>query len=99
MSFSLSSDGSNQIAMNENLLKINVTKSLVDECKYRTYTYKHPRSGKTYKICKDRDGYLVTKPDGGTDAWGTGYSWGEVKSGYGLKGVTGSREVHCYSCN
>jgi len=49
--------------------------------------YKHPRTKKTWAICKDRDGYLVYKPGGGRDAWGTGYTWREVKSGYGLAGV------------
>jgi len=48
--------------------------------------YKHPRGG-VYKICKDRDGYLVHKPGGGTDAWGKGYTWREVKRAYGLQGV------------
>lgn len=49
--------------------------------------YRHPRGG-TYKICKDSDGYLVFKPGGGIDAWGTGYTWREVKSAYGLAGVS-----------
>lgn len=48
--------------------------------------YKHPR-GRIYKICKDKDGYLVHKPGGGTDAWGRGYTWREVKEAYGLSGV------------
>ena len=48
--------------------------------------YRHPR-GRVYKICKDKDGYLVFKPGGGIDAWGRGYTWREVKSAYGLAGV------------
>ena len=48
--------------------------------------YRHPRGG-VYKICKDSDGYLVTKPRGGQDAWGSSYTWREVKNGYGLGGV------------
>lgn len=55
---------------------------------YEAWTgwYRHPRGG-TYKICKDSDGYLVHKPGGGVDAWGRGYTWRDVKSGYGLAGV------------
>lgn len=48
--------------------------------------YRHPRGG-VYKICKDSDGYLVTKPGGGKDSHGRGFTWREVKSNYGLAGV------------
>ncbi len=44
--------------------------------------YEH--SSGVYKICKDRDGYIVYKPNGGQDVHGTGYSWDDVKSQYGL---------------
>lgn len=59
--------------------------------------YRHPRGG-TYTICKDGDGYLVKKPGGGTDAWGTGYTWREVKKGYGLDGVSWYQERRGTSC-
>ena len=53
--------------------------------------YKHPRGG-VYKICKDSDGYLVTKPNNSKDAWAAGYTWREVKDGYGLGGVSWYQE-------
>lgn len=48
------------------------------------YFYKHPEDDAPFVICKDQDGYLVTKPDGGNDAHGTGYSLNEVEEMYGL---------------
>lgn len=59
--------------------------------------YKHPRGG-VYKICNDSDGYLVYKPGGGIDAWGKGYSWRDVKSGYGLAGVEKYQERRGNGC-
>jgi hypothetical protein len=59
--------------------------------------YNHPRGG-VYKICKDGDGYLVYKPGGGVDAWGTGYTWRDVKSGYGLAGITAYQSRCNASC-
>lgn len=46
--------------------------------------YYKDSSQNVYRICKDRDGYVVYKPGGGTDAWGNGYSWSDVKKAYGL---------------
>lgn len=67
-------------------------------CRNHTYWYRHPRSRQEYKICWDGDGYLVTKPSGGTDAWGRGYSWRDVENGYGLGGYYRKREYHCDRC-
>lgn len=44
-------------------------------------------SGDVYSICKDKDGYLVKLPGGNTQSLGTGYTWRDVKSSYGLSGV------------
>lgn len=68
------------------------------KCSNHTYWYRHPRSGQEYIICWDRDGYLVTKPDGSQDAWGRGYSWRDVENGYGLNGYYRKREYHCDNC-
>ncbi len=54
----------------------------------QSWTGWYRKSGSVWKICKNSDGYLVTKPGGGNDAWGTGYTWDDVKSAYGLSGVT-----------
>ena len=76
---------------------------LVDSSDFSAYLaswtgwYRHPRGG-TYRICKDGDGYLVRKPGGGTDAWGTGYTWRNVKSGYGLAGVSAYQSRTGTSC-
>ncbi|GAB5376911.1 MAG: hypothetical protein AcusKO_33730 [Acuticoccus sp.] len=53
----------------------------------RPWTGWYRRSGSVWKICKDQDGYRVRKPNGGIDSWGTGYSWSDVKSSYGLAGI------------
>lgn len=74
------------------------TKEAEKGCSNHTYWYRHPRSRQEYKICADRDGFLVTKPGGGTDAWGTGYTWRDVEQGYGLGGYYKKREYHCDSC-
>ncbi len=59
--------------------------------------YRHPRGG-VYAICRDPDGYLVYKPGGGIDAWGAGYTWRDVKSGYGLAGVAAYQSRYQQSC-
>ncbi len=46
--------------------------------------YYYNGSGGEWRICRDSDGYVVYKPNGGTDAWGNGYSWDDVKKAYGL---------------
>lgn len=38
-----------------------------------------------WQICKDDDGWLVAKPDGGFDAWGNDYTHTQVERGYGLR--------------
>lgn len=58
----------------------------------------YKKNGRVWKICKDRDGYLVHKPGGGTDAWGRGYTWNDVKSAYGLSGVRAYRSKCGGSC-
>lgn len=37
-----------------------------------------------WQICRDSDGWVVYKPDGGEDAWSTGYSLREVENSYRL---------------
>ncbi|WP_417859288.1 hypothetical protein [Xanthomarina gelatinilytica] len=49
------------------------------------YYYRHPEDSSEYIICKDIDGYLVEKPDGSTDAHGTGYSLNDIEEMYGLE--------------
>jgi hypothetical protein len=46
--------------------------------------YYRDSGGAVYKICRDSDGFSVYKPGGGMDAWGTGYTWAQVKAAYGL---------------
>ena len=53
----------------------------------KPWTGWYKKGGSVWRICKDSDGYRVRKPGGGVDSWGTGYTWSEVKSGYGLSGV------------
>ena len=53
----------------------------------KPWTGWYRKNGSVWKICKDSDGYRVRKPGGGTDSWGRGYSWSDVKGAYGLSGV------------
>ena len=59
--------------------------SVLSQASHASYMYYYYDYNKnTYKICKDNDGYLVYKPNGGVDAHGTGYTWSDVKSQYGI---------------
>ena len=46
--------------------------------------YYKDSGGAKYRICKDSDGFIVYKPNGGQDMHGRGYSWKDVKRQYGL---------------
>jgi hypothetical protein len=47
------------------------------------------RNGDIYIICKNvNTGYRVWLPGGSTHSWGVGYTWTDVKSAYGVSGVT-----------
>ena len=39
-----------------------------------------------WQVCRDSDGWVVYKPDGGEDAWGTGYTLTQIEASYGLSG-------------
>ena len=49
----------------------------------KMHFYKNPE-GDVYRICKNKDGYIVYKPNGGQDMHGRGYSWREVTQQYRL---------------
>ena len=49
----------------------------------KMFYYKDANGGK-YKICKDKDGYVVYKPSGKKVAHGVEQSWKEVKKQYRL---------------
>lgn len=74
-----------EVSMSDN--EVSYPKSIAVCTAAWTGWYRHPQ-GDVYAICKDSDGYLVYKPGGGNDAWGTGYTWTQVKAGYGLAGIT-----------
>lgn len=64
----------------------------------RPWTGWYRKRGSVWKICKDSDGYRVRKPGGGVDSWGRGYSWNDVKSGYGLSGIRAHRSTCGPAC-
>lgn len=53
-----------------------------------------------WQICRDSDGWVVFKPDGGNDAWGTSYNRGQIERSYRLRREDaygyGSDNVSCY---
>ncbi len=96
---SIATAGNNSIPKNLTEIRLKTSVALSEDgCGYYTYWYKHPRTKKVYKICRDNDGYLVTKPGGGKDAWGRGYKWKDVKSGYGISKWYRSIKDHCTKC-
>ena len=64
----------------------------------KPWTGWYKKGSSVWKICKDRDGYRVRKPGGGIDSWGTGYSWSEVKSAYGLSGISAYKSTCGPAC-